>query len=133
MREKAYLWHDDVRPAPEGWKWARTNAQAKRILKRYNTVACSLDHDLGANPEDGVYAKGSGEETGLHLVEWMIENDLVPSIVIIHSWNIPGAHRMKRTFEDASHRVAICPFQVDGINPLYMEALLQKDNENEPS
>ncbi len=55
MNEPIKLWHDDVRPAPEGWTWARTNEKAMEILKAGNVIAASLeyviaaslDHDLG--------------------------------------------------------------------------------------
>jgi hypothetical protein len=41
------LWHDDVRPAPEGWVHARTNDEAKEYFKSGEVETCSLDHDLG--------------------------------------------------------------------------------------
>lgn len=41
------LWHDDVRPPPPGWEWARTNDTAKALLKGGNVEEISLDHDLG--------------------------------------------------------------------------------------
>jgi hypothetical protein len=41
------LWHDDVRPAPPGWTWARTNDEAKRLLATGEVTEASLDHDLG--------------------------------------------------------------------------------------
>lgn len=48
------LWHDDVRPNPEGWVWARTNNEAKRILETESVDEISLDHDLGyAGPPPG--------------------------------------------------------------------------------
>ena len=108
------IWHDDVRPAPEGWTRAEDNAQAKLLLSSAALVTTiSLDHDLGAAPSDGIYAKGSSEETGMKLVEWMIEHDLVPEEVIIHSWNPPGARRMAEALNAAGHNVTLAPFQVD--------------------
>lgn len=112
------LWHDDVRPPPsDEWSWARTNEEARMLLygaKAYDQeiTACSLDHDLGANPEDGICAKGAAEETGLKLVEWMIENDLVPPKVTIHSWNPAGARNMAQALRAAGHDAAIIPFVV---------------------
>ena len=103
------LWLDDIRPAPEGWLWARTNDQAKHLLmiaERDGTpiTECSLDHDLGFHdveiPEDPdellevITLKGQSEETGYDLVCWMLENNLVPKKVTIHSWNPDGARNM---------------------------------------
>jgi hypothetical protein len=72
----------------------------------------SLDYDLGAAPSDGIYARGSSEETGMKLVEWMIEQDLVPEEVIVHSWNGVGARRMAQALNAAGHNVTLAPFEV---------------------
>jgi hypothetical protein len=107
------IWHDDVRPAPKGWERACDNAQAKLLLSSAAKITTiSLDHDLGAAPSDGIYAKGSSEETGMKLVEWMIEQDLVPDAVIIHSWNPVGAHKMARALNAAGYNVTLAPFEV---------------------
>jgi hypothetical protein len=121
------LWHDDVRPPPSAdWSWARTNEEARTLLYNQKVIAeeggeavteCSLDHDLGAALSDGIYAKGSSKETGMQLVEWMIEHDLVPQKVIIHSWNGPGARKMAQALYAAGHNVTLAPYQVD----LYIE------------
>jgi hypothetical protein len=118
VREATKLWHDDVRPAPEGWRWAQNNEEAKQILVAFDVVECSLDHDLGADPTDGLYAKGAGEETGLQLVDWMIERDCVPKVVTIHSWNPPAARRMERALIAAGHRPRVRPYQIPLQQPL---------------
>lgn len=114
------LWHDDVRPAPEGWIWARTNDDAKRILGTGVVGEISLDHDLGWHEyaeEDmdadtilaGIPPKW-GEETGMDLVHWMIAHDLVPEKITIHSWNPGGAKRMAAALNGAGHGVVVAPF-----------------------
>lgn len=108
------LWHDDVREAPSGWLWARRNQDAKYILLNYWPISeISLDHDLGYHdvvlPEDPdelaevLMLKGRSQETGLDLVEWMIEESRVPPKVTIHSWNPPGAEQMLRAFRTAGY------------------------------
>lgn len=114
------LWFDDVRPAPEGWVWARTIETAIRLLLEFPCEECSLDHDLGydyisetelnANP-DLILARGQAEETGLDLVEWMLVEDIVPPKVTIHSWNPDGAKRMKIALREAGFEAEICPFR----------------------
>lgn len=115
------LWHDDVRPAPEGWVWARTNTEAKQILSTKNVVEISLDHDLGFHevvmPDDPdelaevLFLKGRGSETGLDLVEWMVQNERVPEKVTIHSWNPPGAQAMAARLNRFGHSVTVSPFK----------------------
>lgn len=111
------LWHDDIRPAPEGWVWARTNDQAKNILlaaKILRTVViteCSLDHDLGlhdfteaeieADPEI-LFMAGESSETGLDLANWMAETGNLPPKIRIHSWNPDGAKRMAAALADTN-------------------------------
>lgn len=116
------LWHDDVRPPPSlDWSWAATNEEARFFLYNGNAIEdaggvgfteCSLDHDLGADPNAGIYAKGTAEETGLQLVEWMIERGLVPEKITIHSWNAPAAKRMQQAFADAGHAAELRPYEV---------------------
>lgn len=104
------LWHDDCRPAPQGWVWVQTNDDAKDVLKTGEVEEISMDHDLGAFPSDGIYARGSGEDNGLKLAEWMVENALVPDVVTIHSWNPVGARRMQEEFLRAGYAAEIRPF-----------------------
>lgn len=117
------LWHDDVRPAPPGWVWARTNAAAMDYLRTGEVEEASLDHDLGFHdveiPDDPdalmevLVLKGRSAETGLHLVRWMIDNECVPPRVTIHSWNPDGARYMAAALNRYAPEclVIISPFQ----------------------
>ena len=116
------LWLDDVRPAPDGWVWAKTNEEAQKVLLKGEVTHCSLDHDLGMdviddpNDWDQVIEvanahQGEEWETGLDLVEWMIKNDLVPEHITIHSWNPDGAHRMAMRFVDNGYECTLAPFK----------------------
>lgn len=100
------LWHDDVRPAPDGWVWARTNDDAKVILLAGGVTDISMDHDLGTDD-----AGPDPDNTGLDLVDWMCANDLVPKNVTIHSWNPQGALRMANHFNDYGFNCMISPFR----------------------
>lgn len=101
------LWHDDVRPAPQGWTWARTNEEAMSYLRTGDVVECSLDHDLGADPNLGINARGSSPKgTGLDLVRWMIKVKLVPDFVNVHSWSGPGGEAMINAFKDAGYKAS---------------------------
>jgi hypothetical protein len=116
------LWHDDIRPAPEGWVWARTNEQAQEHLLTGTVEEISLDHDLGfhdieipneIDPDDLMdllVLRGVSEQTGLQLVDWMIEHDLVPKQVRIHSWNPDGAKRMAYRLSDCGFYPVVSPY-----------------------
>lgn len=111
------LWHDDIRKAPEGWEWARTNEEAQTLLQSGEVDECSLDHDMGLHELDpdadgAVFRRGQAEENGTDLVQWMVANDLVPAKVVIHSWNPPGAVRMRQILQDAGHHSLIAPYEV---------------------
>jgi hypothetical protein len=41
------VWLDDVRPAPRGWRRARTPDEAINLLRTGRVTELSLDHDLG--------------------------------------------------------------------------------------
>lgn len=113
------LWHDDVRPAPDGWSWARTNEQAMEHLRSGRVEEISLDHDLGlhhlteeqinADPEL-LFGRGQAEETGYDLVNWMVSTNHVPAVITIHSWNPDGAKKMALKFNDHGHNCVVRPF-----------------------
>jgi len=105
------LWYDDVRPAPEGWVWARTNDEAIALLSCNDVTHASLDHDMGnhdlpegtydGGPNSGSGMPQKGEENGYHLVQWMIKNDKLPGWIRVHSWSPSGGEHMYRALLDA--------------------------------
>ncbi len=72
------LWIDDLRPAPEGWVWAKSSAEAIDLLDRSPFDAASFDHDLG------------GDDTTRRVVLWLCENDRWPAVVHVHTANPVG-------------------------------------------
>lgn len=74
------LWVDDLRPAPDGWLWAKTSAEAIQLLNGMNHKIgeVSLDHDLG------------GDDTTRPVVLWFIENEVWPKTVRVHTANPVG-------------------------------------------
>lgn len=118
------LWHDDIRPAPEGWVWVRTNEAAQEILADpdIEVSEISLDFDLGldhfsedeiAADPDLMFARGEAVETGLDLVRWMCETENVPATVKVHSWNPDGARAMSQLLNDHGHTCLLAPFTVN--------------------
>lgn len=99
------LWHDDIRyPPDDSWVWARTNDQAKSLLREGGVTLISMDHDMGMDEIDpdepgAALRKGSSRDTGYELAKWMVEQERVPERVMVHSWNYDGAKAIARTLE----------------------------------
>lgn len=79
------LWIDDLRPAPEGWLWVKTSAEAIHALSIMNIEEVSFDHDLG------------GDDTTRKVVLWLCEEKfahgrdyLFPPICRVHTANPVG-------------------------------------------
>ncbi|OJT25987.1 hypothetical protein BO221_09125 [Archangium sp. Cb G35] len=79
------LWLDDLRVPPEGWTWAKTIEEAKRLLQEHTVEEMSLDHDLGEDTGDGS-----------ELVRWMAEHQRWPRTrPRVHSMNPVGRTYMQ--------------------------------------
>lgn len=85
------LWLDDIRPAPEGWKWAKTCADAFNIIYVFlgesneEWTDLALDHDLGEQHEDAI-----------EFVKWLDTHNLWPTNrPTIHSMNPVGRKNME--------------------------------------
>lgn len=77
------LWVDDERCAPPGWAWAINSDVAITLLSPGNVDELSLDHDLGDNC--------AGEsDTTRRVVMWMIENEVWPKCICVHTANPVG-------------------------------------------
>lgn len=72
------LWIDDLRPAPEGWLWAKTPAEALGYLTTGNISEVSFDHDLG------------GDLTTRPVIMHLAEFGGWPEICRVHSDNTVG-------------------------------------------
>ncbi|WP_336784125.1 cyclic-phosphate processing receiver domain-containing protein [Paenibacillus illinoisensis] len=84
------IWLDDVRPAPDGWLWAKTASECYEMLSRHvgEVNILSLDHDLG----------DFNAPTGYDLVKaicYELETtDLLPRSIYLHSSNPVGRDNM---------------------------------------
>lgn len=98
-----FVWVDDIRPAPEGWYWAKTYDEAIEYLGKYNIEGISLDHDM-ADEDYSSFIEGShdyDEQTGYEIALFMRENNIWPEFVGVHSANPVGRKRIKTIFEDS--------------------------------
>ena len=85
------LWVDDVRPAPEGYEWAKSVNEAIDILRRWincrvRVEVIDLDHDAGDYVNDG------GDY--IKILDWL-ERIMVDVPIRIHSMNPVGVQNMR--------------------------------------
>ena len=111
-----YLWLDDVRPAPDGWTLARTAQEAIDLIDQNGSKieAVSLDHDLGASPDDGLFARGTSLETGLDVARHIAKTlpFALDTPIRLHTWSPVGAQNMQWALEAAGYRPVIAAYRV---------------------
>lgn len=85
------LWIDDIRPAPEGWTWAKSSAEAIEMIDMFTLhriERISFDHDLG------------GEDTAIkvvdHIERCVYYNHQRPPLMTVHSANPVGRQNLER-------------------------------------
>jgi hypothetical protein len=80
------LWVDDERPAPDDtWLRAYTSDEAILLLLEHSVnpiEEVSLDHDLG------------GEDTGMEVLDFIIDIRIWPRTLTIHTANPPARKQM---------------------------------------
>lgn len=92
------LWIDDERPTPDGYTHtAATSADAITLLieaaaDRTPIELISFDHDLGYPWEDGssLLDQGIPGDTSRPVLLWMIEHDIWPAEIRLHTANPVG-------------------------------------------
>lgn len=102
------MWLDDIRLPPEGATWVKNYDEAIALLQTGRVTEASLDHDLSdfqmrwdtsSGYSEAPYQREE-ERTGFHVVCWMQENNVWPSLVRVHSANPVGKARMLRVIWD---------------------------------
>lgn len=89
------LWIDDVRPAPEGYRWVNSVNKAKLVIvnyekARYEIELIDIDHDAGDWAFDG------GDY--IKLLDWL-EKTGRNYPIRIHSMNPVGVENMRRIIQ----------------------------------
>lgn len=95
------IWLDDIRPAPEGFRWCKSVNEAKNMIINYETMfnasggkkfyeieLIDCDHDLGD------YANDGGD--GIKLLDWLVERKTFYPIQF-HTMNPVGRENMQST------------------------------------
>ena len=89
------LWIDDVRPAPEGYKWLKTTHSAMDEIRHLDRCGIEIklidiDHDAGD------FARFGGDY--IKLLDWLEETGRIYPIRI-HSQNPVGVQNMRAIIE----------------------------------
>ncbi len=87
------LWLDDERKAPEGWLGVTDWRVAQRLMEMQEVTEISLDHDLGQD-ENG------HNITVRPFVLWMLNANIIPDCIRVHSSNPDGARWVINQFRD---------------------------------
>lgn len=92
------LWVDDIRPAPDGYKWAKSVHEAiihicqmTRPDGTHNIEVLDLDHDAGD------YAWQGGDY--IALLDWMEMKGINDIPIHLHTMNVVGACNMRAIIE----------------------------------
>lgn len=85
------LWVDDVRPAPDGYTWAKSVNEAIDILRHW--MKCGVDIEvIDLDHDAGDYASDGGDY--IKILDWL-EYILVDIPIRIHSMNPVGVQNMR--------------------------------------
>lgn len=91
------LWCDDLRPAPEGWHWAKTITEAMRTLATQDVEEISLDHDIGHQLDFG---KTVACQETFEAVCWYLFALGGTKKITIHSANIEAGKKMMKILQE---------------------------------
>ena len=94
------LWIDDLRPAPEGYKWVKTVNEAKTHCCR----ALNPNKELLIEEFDLDHDAGDYEQDYIELLKWLeekvyVENWVINSVFKLHTGNIVGRNNMNAIIE----------------------------------
>lgn len=98
MKNKIYIYVDDLRDCPEGFIIARTVEEAKYYLENFLIEILSIDHDLVADEQSNLLP------TGYDLVKYFCEEGYRADKIYIHTDNSVGRENMYYTLFGAQTR-----------------------------
>lgn len=100
------LWVDDERPAPEGWAWVESSAEAIRVLDTEHVESLSLDYCL------------KGSDTGDMVLFWLKDNLRAwPVDIFAHSSSSSGSALLERLIKDYAPVIIESPEELDALPP----------------
>jgi hypothetical protein len=121
MGSKLFL--DDCRP-PYDTTWAVVR-DYQEFVSWIEANGCpdviSFDHDLALEHYDSFHQNPNSavdelraefsEKTGYDAAKWLVDKGLCPKVVLVHSFNPPGAEKIAALFHGFCRLVIIRPYQ----------------------
>lgn len=114
IRNGIKLFVDDMRVCPAGWRLARTNTEAIRLLSLGVVQVCSIDHDICVPNVEFLSSSvrkrlAIGEETFQPVAYYIASMPKAtrPSKVVLHTANASAAVRMSGILYDAGIKAEI--------------------------
>lgn len=110
MNEK--LWIDDLRPAPEGYKWVKSVGKAKirccQFLCKQNGRQVLQIEEFNLDHDSGNYRYNGGDY--IELLKWLEEKQymhdwVIDSVFKIHSGNVVGRNNMEAIIKHNNWRL----------------------------
>lgn len=93
-----YIYLDDLRICPDGFKLVRTAEEALKEIRKGNVKLITLDHDLGVDEQ------GKERMNGYDLVKVICEEGLYVEEIYMHTDNVVGRENMYQTLLSAQRR-----------------------------
>lgn len=98
------------------------NADEMRVPRRYRCEDCETEYreiSLNKGPEEcsNCHSKDIrvvDEPDGMEFAEWLVEEDLVPIKVVIHSWNHQMAEKMADVLRSKALHLKVQPYERPG-------------------
>ena len=100
------IWVDDIRPAPEGYKWVKTVSKAKSVICKHENENKQVKDSFGfpeipielidIDHDAGDYASDGGDY--IKLLDWL-EATGRSYPIRIHSMNVVGVENMRRIIQ----------------------------------
>lgn len=93
-RQKLFKEMVESRKMDSDYVWSYDQAIEALEKNEYDVVF--LDHDLAFEHYHGYM---SNSPTGYDVAKWMFENERIPAVVVIHSWNTFGSLNIESVFK----------------------------------
>lgn len=106
------LWIDDLRPAPEGYKWVKSVGEAKihccQFLRKQNGRQVLQIEEFNLDHDSGNYRYNGGDY--IELLKWLEEKQymhdwVINSVFKIHSQNVVGRSNMEAIIKHNNWRL----------------------------
>lgn len=119
--EEKWLFLDDIRNADRNrWDIVRSYDSFVEYMRTHSVPpVISFDHDLGIehyprgeqDPHAVIPYSEFKEKTGYDAAKWLVENNKLPKIALVHSFNTVGAKNIALLMDRARVETIVAPYR----------------------